>query len=257
MHPILWELGPFPIRSYGVLIAIAFGIGIWLAVRRGRRRGLDPSRMTDLCIVILISSIVGARLLYVIPYWDEYAARPLRLFAVWEGGLTMYGGLLAAVAASILYTRAKGMPFWTVSDVTAPSIALGLGITRIGCFLNGCCFGLPTDAGWGVRFPPYCAAGAEFYGIPIHPTQLYAALGGFALFAGLLLVEKRIHGEGRLFLLFLIGYAAVRFVLDHFRFYEDVSVLAMGGSNLSWNQWLSLALIVGAAIVYVRRGRRA
>jgi len=254
VHPVVWQLGPFTIRSYGILISIAFAIGIWLAVRRGRTRGLDPSQMTDLCIVILVSSIAGARLLYVIPYWEEYAARPLRLLAVWEGGLTMYGGLLAAVLASIVFTRRKGMPFWTVSDVTAPSIALGLGLTRIGCFLNGCCFGLPTGLRWGVRFPPHSAAGAEFYGIPIHPTQLYAALGGFALFVGLLLVEKRIRGEGRLFLLLIMAYGVLRLVLDHFRFYEDVSVLALGSSSLSWNQWLSLGLIVAAGILYLRQG---
>jgi len=250
LHPILFEIGPIPIRSYGVLIAVAFAVGIWLAVRRAERRGIDPLRMTDLGIWIMVAAVIGSRLFYVIPYRSYFAEHPARIFAVWEGGLTMYGGLLAAIAVSVLFTRRAGISFWRTADVTAPSIALGLGITRIGCFFNGCCFGHPTSGPLGVRFPAHSAAGAEFPGVPIHPAQLYAAAFGFFLFGFLLLIERRIRGEGRLFLVLIGLYGIARIVLDQFRFYENVSPVAPGGIPLSWNTLLSAALIVAAAALY-------
>ena len=250
MHPILFEIGPIPIRSYGVLIAVAFAVGIWLAVRRAEKRGIDPLRMTDLGIWIMIAAVIGSRLFYVIPYWDYFAEHPARILAVWEGGLTMYGGLLAAIAVSYVFTRRAGISFRRTADVTAPSIALGLGITRIGCFFNGCCFGHPTSSALGVRFPAHSAAGSEFPGVAIHPTQLYAAAFGFALFGFLLLAERRIRGEGRLFLILIGLYGVARIVFDQFRFYENVSPLAPGGIPLSWNTLLSAALIVLAAVLY-------
>lgn len=257
MIPVLFHIGPLPIRSYGVMIAFSFALGIWLAVRRGTRRGVDPSALTDLSIAILVASIVGARLLFILPYWDEFSAHPLRIFEVWRGGLTMYGGLLGAIAASVVFMRVKKMPFWKVSDIVAPSVALGLAFTRIGCFLNGCCFGLPTDLPWGCRFPPTSAAGAEFYGVAIHPAQLYDSLVGFGIFAILLTVEKRLRGDGRLFLLFVGLYGLSRFFMDLVRAYESVSTASVGGILLTWNQWLSVFLLLGAAILFALRGKRA
>ncbi len=257
MIPVFFQIGPFPIRSYGVMIAISFAVGIWLAVRRGRARGFTSEEITDLSIAILISSIVGARLLYILPYWSEFLDHPARIFAIWQGGLTMYGGLVGAIVASIFFTRARRIPFWKVSDVVAPSVALGLAVTRIGCFLNGCCFGLPTTCRWGVRFPPHSAAGAEFYGVSIHPAQLYASLVGFGLFGILLLVDRRLKGDGRLFLLFVGLYGIARFFLDRIRFYESVSTAGIGGLVLTWNQWFSIFLILGAVILFRLRGGKS
>jgi phosphatidylglycerol:prolipoprotein diacylglycerol transferase len=256
MIPTLLQLGPFPIRSYGVMIAISFAIGIWLAVRRGRSRGVDPGRITDLSIVILIASIVGARILYVLPYRDEFAANPLRVFEVWRGGLTMYGGLAGAILASALFMRAKRMPFWKVADIVAPSVALGLALTRVGCFLNGCCFGVPTTSGWGVRFPPQSAAGSEFYGVPLHPTQLYDSIVGIVLFLVLLVLDGRLRRDGRLFLVFIGLYGISRFFLDRIRYYESVSTVDLGGLVFTWNQVLSVALLLGAILLFFFRGRK-
>jgi len=240
------------------MIALSFAVGILLALRRGRRRGFDPTAIADLSIVILIASIVGARLLYILPYWDEFAAHPARIFAVWRGGLTMYGGLVAAVAASAVFLVKKRMPFWDVSDVVAPSIALGLALTRIGCFLNGCCFGLPTTVPWGVRFPPHSMAGSEFYGIHLHPTQLYDSLVGFVLL-GILLVTERLGRlrNGRLFLLFVGLYGVSRFFMDQVRFYESASTLDVGPWVLTWNQVLSIGLLLGAAVLFGLRRKES
>jgi len=280
MFPIVCKIGPLPIidsitiRSYGVLIALSFAIGIILAVRRGRARGVDPSRITDLSLVILAASVVGARVLYVIPYWEEFAAHPWSVVEVWLGGLTMYGGLLGAITASAVYMRFRRMPFWKVSDIVAPSVALGLGITRIGCFLNGCCFGVPAASGWGVRFPPHSAAGSEFYGVPLHPAQIYESLVGFALFLVLLVAERvgrppsriagevgkpaarPLGGEGRLFLLLVGLYGISRFFLDRIRYYEDVSTVGIGGAVWTWNQLLSVLLFLFSAVLFWWRGRR-
>ncbi|MFH1681127.1 MAG: prolipoprotein diacylglyceryl transferase [Candidatus Eisenbacteria bacterium] len=275
MFPVVFRIGSLPIRSYGVLIALSFAIGIALAVRRGRSRGIDPARITDLSIVILLASVAGARLFYILPYWEEFSAQPWSVFEVWRGGLTMYGGLLGAILASAVFMRNKKMPFWRVSDVVAPSVALGLGITRIGCFLNGCCFGVPTASGWGVRFPPNSAAGSEFYGVPLHPTQIYDSLLGFGLFVLLVGADRwaarpgagkvpdsgerprPLGGDGRLFLLFLGLYGLSRFFLDRIRYYEDVSIVGFDGVVWTWNQLLSLLLVAGAALLYRRRGRKA
>jgi phosphatidylglycerol:prolipoprotein diacylglycerol transferase len=257
MIPVLLQIGPFPIRSYGVMIALSFAIGIWLAVRRGRSRGVDPGRITDLSIVILIASIVGARILYILPYWDEFAAHPLRVFEIWRGGLTMYGGLAGAFLASALYMRAKRMPFWKVADIVSPSVALGLALTRLGCFLNGCCFGVPTSSGWGVRFPPHSAAGSEFYGVPLHPTQLYDSLVGLGLFLLLLLLNGRLRRDGRLFLLLIGLYGVSRFFLDRIRYYESGSTVSIGGGAVfTWNQILSVGLVGAALFLFIFRGRR-
>lgn len=252
MHPVLFNLGPLAVRSYGVLIAISFAIGIYLAIRRGEKRGINTTHLTDLCIWIMISAVVGSRVMYILPYLDEFMADPVRVFAVWEGGLTMYGGLLAAVAVSVVFTRARKMPFWKVADVITPPLALGLGITRIGCFFNGCCFGHPTTCALGVRFPPHSAAGSEFFGVALHPTQLYNSLIGFGLFAFLLLVEKKVRGNGRLFLLFIGLYGIARFFMDRFRYYESASTIQLGTITLNWNQVVSLILFVGVVILYPR-----
>ena len=257
MIPVFFQIGPFPIRSYGVMIAISFAIGIWLAVRRGRERGFTAAEITDLSIAILISSIVGARLFYVLPYWREFLEHPLRVLAIWNGGLTMYGGLVGAIAASFVFTRIRKIPFWKVSDVVAPSVALGLAVTRIGCFMNGCCFGLPTAHRWGVRFPPHSAAGSEFYGVSLHPAQLYDSLVGFGIFGLLLLVDRRLKGDGRLFILFVGLYGVSRFFMDRIRFYESISTAGIGGLVLTWNQWLSIFLFLGAVILFRLRGGKS
>jgi phosphatidylglycerol---prolipoprotein diacylglyceryl transferase len=249
MHPEL--LGP--IKSFGFLLAVSFALGIWLAVRRGRRAGYAPETIYDLSFVILLASIVGVRLLYVVTHLEDFQGRWLRIFAFPEGGLTLYGGLAGAVLASWIFCRRRGLSWMRIADLMLPSVALGVGITRIGCFLAGCCYGLPCDLPWAVRFPAFAPAVREFGPVAVHPSQLYSSLGGFLIFALLLWWERRSARPGQTLGRFLALYGLVRFGEDFSRYYEPTQRWLWGLSN---NQWLSLLLVPLGLFVLWRVGRR-
>lgn len=250
MHPVL--LGP--IKSFGFMLAISFVVGIWLAARRGSARGLARETVYDLSFIILVSSIIGVRLFYVVTHLEEFSGRWLRIFAFPDGGLTLYGGLLAAVLASLVFCRRRRLSFVTVADVMLPSVALGIGITRIGCFLAGCCFGLPCSLPWAVRFPELAPATRLFGAVAVHPSQLYDSLLGFGIAALLLAWERRSARRGETFGRFLLLYGVARFGLDFTRYYEPAQRWLFGWTN---NQWISLALVAAGAVMLVRAARAA
>jgi phosphatidylglycerol:prolipoprotein diacylglycerol transferase len=258
MHPTLIEAGWFQIRSYGFMLALSFLVGIYLAAWRAKRRGVNPQDMLDLSVYIILSAVVGSRFLYVLFHLEDYAS-PLEFFALWEGGATFYGGLALALAASVWFTRRKGLAFLAVADIMTPSIALGMALTRVGCFLSGCCFGRATDAPWGVLFPTTCEAGKYSAALAIelgtsavhlHPTQLYSSLYGMAIFAVLLLVERRLIKRGALFGLLLVLAGLSRFTVDFFRFYEE-NTRAIAGLTVS--QLMAVALAALGVYLIVRK----
>lgn len=238
MHPVL--LGP--VKSFGFMLAVSFALGIWLAIKRGRRAQIAPETVYDLSFLILVTSIIGVRLFYVLTHLDEFSGRPLRVFAFPEGGLTLYGGLIAAVLASWLFCRRRQLSWLKVADLLLPSVALGIGVTRIGCFLAGCCYGLPCDLPWAVRFPQHAPAFHQFGAAGLHPSQLYSSAAGFLIFGLLLFWERRSARPGQTLGRFLLLYGCARFVIDFSRYYEPAQRWLLGWSN---NQWLSLLLAVG------------
>lgn len=249
MHPELFGF----VKSYGMMLAISFALGMWLSVRRGRRYGLGSETILDLVFAVLVSSLLGVRILYVATHLDYYDPW-YRMFFLWDGGMTLYGGIIAATATVWYFTRRKGIPFLVIADIFSPGVLLGIGITRIGCFLAGCCFGKPTGCSCAVQFPVDSPAWRQFGGVPVHPSQLYSSGGGFLAFALLLLLERRLRWRGAAFALFLILYGLSRFVVDFSRYYEPNAVLALGWSS---NQWTSLVLIAGGAVLLAlgARGR--
>ncbi len=257
MIPTLFKVGPLEIHSYGLMLAVAFIVGMQLALAEASRRRLDEARLSALSFWILILAIAGSRLMYVLSHPEAYAGRWLDVLKLWEGGLTMYGGFVAALVGSIVYLRRHGLPVAEVCDAFSPAIALGSGITRIGCFLNGCCYGKPCSLPWGVMFDPDSFAGRAFPGVALHPTQLYLALAGFANFALLWGLRRRLSRPGQLFFLFLLVEAVSRFVIDFFRHYdpngESVRLL---GVQMSLTQVLAVGLSAVAA-AGLARGRRA
>ncbi len=264
MHPDLIKLGPVTLHAYGTLLALSFFLGLLLARARAASRGVAERDLIDLFQVLIISAIVGARFFFVIFHLDAYAGRWWHIFALWEGGLTLYGGLLLCFLSAGLFLRKRRVPFLRMADVMAPSLGLGLLITRLGCFLNGCCFGLPTTGPFGVCFPAdseaahmalSLAAGHVHAGdcVPIHPAQLYSAFGGLVILVLLLLFDRRRPYEGATFAAFLLLYGIKRFTVDQFRYYED----AMTVANLSVNQWLSIGLVATALWLHLSRRRRA
>ncbi len=242
MFPTLVKIGPIGLHSYGLMLALAFILGIWMVQRGAAQLGIPGEKVADLGLLILAAAVAGSRLFYVATHWPEYSSRPLTALAVWDGGLTFYGGVLAALPLSYIYARAKKIPFWALADLAAPAFALGLGLGRIGCFLSGCCFGKPSDLPWAVRFPPHSFAGYVF-DCPIHPTQLYESVFGFACFGLLLFLSRRRHFTGSLICLFIGLYGAWRLVVDFWRYYESTQVWALGLTN---NQWISVMMMAAA-----------
>jgi len=250
VHPTLLKFGTFAIHSYGLLLAIAFLASIQVFLARGRARGLPEDRLSTLSLWLLVLAIAGGRLLFVLTHWDEYKGDPIGIFRLWEGGLMLYGGYVLAILGGILYVRRARLPVWRVGDAAAPAMALGIGIGRLGCFLNGCCYGLPTKLPWGIQFPPESYSSAVFPGEHLHPSQLYMSLSGFALFVILLALDRKRRFDGWLFWTYIALDAGLRFVIDFTRYYDETSFLGRIGSlSFNMNQLLSVGLIATALIM--------
>jgi phosphatidylglycerol:prolipoprotein diacylglycerol transferase len=186
----------------------------------------------------------------VLTHWDEYKTDPLAMVRLWEGGLMLYGGYILAIFGGILYVRGAGLPAWRVGDAAAPAMALGIGIGRLGCFFNGCCYGLPTNLPWGIKFPPESYSSSVFPGERLHPSQLYMSGAGFLLFAVLLVLDRKRRFDGWLFWTYIAMDAGLRFLIDFTRYYDQTSFLGrIGGLSFNMNQLLSVGLIVTALVM--------
>jgi phosphatidylglycerol:prolipoprotein diacylglycerol transferase len=258
MYPVLFEISWFTIHSYGFMLALSFLVGIYVAKRRAGKFGIEPNHIMDLSVYIILGAVIGSRLLYVAFHLGEYR-NILDMFALWQGGATLYGGLILTVLLSYAFTAKRRLKFLDMADVISPSIALGIMFTRAGCFLSGCCYGKPTTLPWGVHFPDGCAAHiysirmADQLALPsvhLHPAQLYAAVYGLIIFVLLLLIERRVSKRGGTFGAFLLLYGLSRFALDFFRFYEENMRVFL---DLSLNQFLSIGLAVLGVILLVRK----
>lgn len=257
MHPELFHIGPFAIHSYGVMLAISFISAIFIAVKKGEKKGLKGEDIVNIGFIIIIASIVGARLFYVLFHLNEFRGR--WIYAFWPvqedgtiglGGLILLGGFILSFVSALGYMLYKKLNFWKIADSMAPGIALGLFFTRIGCYLNGCCFGKACDLPWGVTFPHNSPAGSIMGDIHIHPTQLYSSLYGLIIFGILMWLDKRIKIDGILIGTFLILYGVARFIVDFYRYYESQMFLVDG---LQFNQIVSLImLVVGIGMIIYR-----
>jgi phosphatidylglycerol:prolipoprotein diacylglycerol transferase len=257
MHPEVFHWGVVHIRSYGLMLAVAFLFGTWLALREARRLHLDEDRLVTVILVALVAGVLGARALYVLEHVSEFRREWGSVLALWQGGLTLYGGLVAGVFAGLLTARRLVLPMWLVADAMTPSLALGTMFGRVGCFLNGCCYGRPTRLPWGVTFPPDSFAGLEFGNAKLHPAQLYFALAGLVLFAVLWPLRLRLRAPGVLFWTFILLFALVRIPLDFTRAYEPGAELAtVGGVPIVESQLSSLALGLFSVLMMLRLRRQ-
>ena len=255
MHPILFEIGKFPVYTYGVLLAAAYLLGLQLAIVRGRKRGLDPNRTMDLGIWIIISALIGAKALLLIVEWDTFKSDPAEIWTLLRSGGVFYGGLIAAVSVALWYLWRHRMPMWTVTDVFAPGIALGHVIGRLGCLFAGCCFGIRAEnLPWGITFTNEYAAqnvGTPL-NVPLHPTQLYEA-GAELLILILLLVTER-KGRpfpGRTFWGYMFLYGVSRFIIEFYR----GDARGMVGS-LSTSQFVSVIIVPLSILMLIYLSRR-
>lgn len=251
MYPILFKIGPLSIHAYGFMIAVAFLVGILISLRYAKREEIKGEFILDLAIYVIIAAIVGSRLFYVIGTWDQYQDNFLEIFMVRKGGLVFLGGLLLAILVVVWYARAKKVPVLKLLDVITPGTALGYAITRIGCFLNGCCFGLPTKLPWGIVFPPGSLAHFYYPGEPIHPTQLYSLVSMFLAFFIIMGLYRKKKFDGYIFFWGLLLYSIYRFLVESFR-YSPIHWL-----GLTPSQWLVLATAAVAIYGLMHKGLKA
>lgn len=209
---IVNQFGPVKIRSYGVMLLVGFICGFIYLTRVGPPRGLGIPTLLDLLLVELVAAIVGARLLFVLLMLGEYAENPETVLDVWQGGLSFHGGLLGAIIATVWFARARRIRFAVLADICTPGIPIGYGLTRIGCFLNGCCHGGPTHSCFGIVMPE------TGYAEPLHPTQLYASAGSFLLFFILVRAWPRMRRPGQLLPLYMVLYSILRFLCEYTRY---------------------------------------
>ena len=255
MYPRLFELGPITLYTYGVLLAAAYLLGLKLAMVRAKARGLDANRVLDLGIYIIISALVGAKLLLLITDFRTFRADPRELLTLARSGGVFYGGLILAVSVALWYIRRVGLPLWTTCDVFAPGIALGHVVGRFGCFFAGCCYGKPTTRPWGITFTdPFAQSNVGTpLGVPLHPTQLYEAGAELLILMVLLFSERKGRPfPGRTFWLYMLLYAISRFIIEFFRGDERGTVFMF-----STSQFLSLLLapLAVAMLVYLSRAK--
>lgn len=245
MRPILIQIGEFGIPSYGVMLVISFLFAIFFVKKAAKKFNISLVVIENLAFYVMLGVIVGGRVLYVIFHWAQYEHNVLEIFALWRGGMMFFGGFLGGLTAGIIYLKKEKISVLLVGDIIAPAIALGEFFTRIGCFLNGCCYGIPSHLPWAVEFPGNCAAGSQFLGTTIHPTQLYSSLFGLALFFFLWRKLYREHVLGEIFSLYLIFAGGFRFGIDFIRYYEN-------NANLWINQIISLATIILGFVILVK-----
>lgn len=242
MHPIIAKIGPLYIYSYGLMVALGFAIAITLSYREAARFHIDKDRIIDFGIVVLLGGLIGARLFYVLMNLGYYIANPKDIINLTKGGLVWYGGFLVGILVGIVFVKRNNINFWDGADLLAPFIALAQSMGRIGCFLNGCCYGMPAPKGYilGVTFP--CES------VLRHPTQVYESVILLILFLVLRRWQRSRHFKGEIFLGYAILYSLSRFSLEFLRG-DNPKILA----NLTISQIVSTAiLLICLAILIIR-----
>jgi phosphatidylglycerol:prolipoprotein diacylglycerol transferase len=256
MHPVLFNIGGWPVYSYGVLLAAAYLAGLQLAVVRARKAGLDGAKVMDFGIYLIIAALVGAKLALVIVDFSYYRANPKEILSLARAGGVFYGGLIAALAVGLLLVKRYKLPVWKTSDLIAPGIALGHVIGRLGCLLAGCCFGRPTTMPWAITFhDPQAALNVGTpLDVPLHPTQLYDAGAELIILIALVATEKKGRPfAGRTFWLYMLLYAISRYIIEIYRG-DDRGIFF---STFSTSQMVSLAIVPLSAFMLWRLSKRA
>ena len=266
MFPILFHIGKIPVRAYSTLIIIGFLIGVVRATRvaarrmetepEGSPRRISPETVQDIGMLSLLAGIIGARVLFVLLDWKSFAGRPLDVFKLWEGGLSLHGGMLFVILFLLGYCRKKKLSFLAVADLVTPSGAITYAFGRVGCFLNGCCYGSVCDLPWAVRFHAEDNPLGELTP-PSHPVQLYGTLINLLFFVGLVWWEKRPHRDGDLFWGYIGLYGLYRFGVEAFRAGATSTYLI---PSLHFTDTHLISIVMGiislAGLAWLRRGKK-
>lgn len=207
MHPIVCQIGPLTVYSYGLLLAVAVFVCSLLLQEEFKRRNLPFESAFDLVFWIVLAGIVGCRIFFVLLNLPVFIENPAEIFMLQHGGLAWQGGLIAGALTAVILVRRKNLPLLKTLDIFAPYVALGQSIGRVGCLLNNCCYGRPVE--WGLLFPGY--------DVRLHPAQIYESLGLIAVFFILKAAMERTHRDGEIFVLYLALASLLRFTVEFFR----------------------------------------
>ncbi|HEY3038173.1 MAG TPA: prolipoprotein diacylglyceryl transferase [Pyrinomonadaceae bacterium] len=260
MYPELFRIGNFPINTYGVFLALAFLCAILITVKLAVRDGLPREKIYDLCLWMLLSSLIGSKILMFFTE-PEYRDHPLQLLSLdfLRSGGVFYGGLLGAILAGYFLMRRYKLPWWKTADACAPGIAIGNFFGRQGCFAAGCCWGKPTTLPWGVKFTEL---GHEITGVPtdayLHPTQLYESFAMLIVFFFLLWLYKHKRFSGQVILSYALLYSVIRFGIEFLRDDPRGDLFGLTTlTGLSTSQIISIIVGTGALVLMLVRRRRA
>ena len=250
MHPLLLQIGPIPIHTYGFLIAMGFLAAVATIKRLATRSGLDVERVLDLTFWSLLVGFAGARLLFVITRFSTFAADPISVFKVWEGGLVFFGGPLACLPFMVWYMRKHRLPFWKTMDALGPGLVIAHAIGRLGCLAAGCCYGKPTGTSFGIKLYSDLVD-HSLQGIPLHPTQLYESVSLMILYLGLLRIFRTKSFDGQVALTYFMVYPVIRSIVEVFR--GDLIRGFVIEDVLSTSQFISLLMFIVSGIILMIR----
>ncbi len=254
MYPVVLKVGHFAIKSYGLFLIIAFLLALYMLQRDARRYSLDKKTIDSLGNYLLLGGLIGARLYYAM-FFDPwyYFTKPWTLLFVWEGGLAVHGAIIGGFISLYIFSKKKKYNIFMLADLIVPVLLLGQAIGRLGCFFNGCCYGVPSSKAWALTFPKDSLSYFQFGFATVHPTQLYEfilCLFGFFIFW---LIRKNIPFRGFLFSLYLIYYGLVRFVISFFR----ADSLYLWNSSIKVSYLISIFLFLWGIFLFVRLKSKA
>jgi phosphatidylglycerol:prolipoprotein diacylglycerol transferase len=239
------------------MFILACLIGTYLSVKAAEKKGIPIAVSLNVIFIAFIFTILGARLYFIVQYYQFFLTFPSEIFKLWKGGFSSYGGMIGGSLSVLIYLWKKKIPVWKFADCCAIPFALGVFLTRIGCFMNGCCFGKISNIPWAISFPrgsaPYMiqiSSGQispnDTTSLPVHPTQLYYSFGGLIILFVLLTFQKKMTNDGHLFLLFITLYSVSRFIIEFYRWDLNIDLAGI----LSYIQFFSIAIAIALWISY-------
>ena len=257
MYPDLFHIGSIPIKSYGIMLALSFFLGVMYVYWQSKKHGRRFEPLLAVAYIMIFGGVAGARLFYVLLHLEEFSGHWLDVVNPFHqgmfglAGLNLYGGVLTGMIATVAFCIWRKMPILDVFDFFAPTIGIGLAVSRIGCFLNGCCFGSPTSLPWGVTFPPGSIPSFVFGSQPLHPAQLYSSLYGALIFLVLHYLMNHRKFVGQVTAVLLMGEAFFRYILEYVRYYESDMYFTIFGMSL-----VAVVLFLLGATLYLSQNGR-
>jgi phosphatidylglycerol:prolipoprotein diacylglycerol transferase len=249
MYPVLFQLGSFELRSYGVFVALSFLVGLWLSTREAERKGMDPRIIQDFAFYGILGGIVGARLYFILFSDPGYFLRnPWEILAFWHGGIGVIGSLIGGFLVAVWFCHKKQISFWRLADVLAPAIPLGQTVGQLACLLNGDSWGRPTDLPWAITYTD--SRSLAPLNVSLHPIEIYEMVTYFLVFLLVWVTRKKYETEGFAFLTYLIAFGIARFSVEFFR-----GAPAIFGWGIPAAQVLGVAMILGSVTGFQLLGR--